>query len=69
MRGTQESQLECRLVSDDRLWRRVGFQTLFEDALNTVHIHQLKIQSTTAGGIESLCTVSIRESEKLLRLP
>ena len=67
MGRTQESQIELRLPSDDRIGCGIGFQPLFEDALHAMDIDQIKVQSPAASRIEAIRAITIRQDFRFIR--
>src|SRR5215831_12505238 len=68
MGGTEELQVECRLMSDDRLRFGLRLQSLFPDALEAVDVEQFEVESPSAGSVQTSGAVAFGQAQQLLRL-
>src|SRR5215471_4219285 len=68
MGGTEELQVERRLMSDDRLRFGLRVQSLFQDALEAVDVEQFEVESPLAGRIQTRGAVAFGQAQQLLRL-
>src|SRR5215470_2437450 len=69
MGGTEELQVECRLMSGDRLRFGLRLQSLFQNALQAVDVEQVEVESPPAGRVQTSGAVAFGQAQQLLRLP
>ena len=68
MGGTEKLQVECRLVSGDRLRFGLRLQPLFQDALEAVDVEQFEVESPPAGRVQTSGAVAFGQAPQLLCL-
>src|SRR2546429_8104063 len=68
IRGAEELQLQHRLLSDDGLWFRLRFQSLFQNARQAVAVQQVEVQGPPASRVQPSGAVAFGQAQQLLRL-
>jgi len=65
--GTEELQLQRRLLSNDGLRFVLRFQSLFQNALDAVDIYQVEVESPPASRVQTSGAVAFGQAQQLLR--
>src|SRR5437773_11971559 len=66
--GAEDLQLQHRLLSDDGLWFRLRFQSLFQNALQAVDVQKVEVEGPSASRVQTICAVAFGQAQQLLRL-
>src|SRR6516225_6727175 len=66
--GTQKLQFQRRLLAHDGLRFALRFQSLLQNALDTVDVQQVEVESSPASGVHTSGTVAFGQAQQLLRL-